>query len=136
MGMQKFIKRSTVAEGLVYTTDTGVAGILDAAGDIVTVDVRDLTNVTMTAIQVNDAGTATLLLEGSNDDGASWALLTGGSLSEASFPAGNGTGVNIGLSDARGMPLAFKQVRARLSAVAGGGTYRMCVAGIQLDSYR
>jgi hypothetical protein len=137
MGMQKHNKRYNSQSGLVYTTTPASAeGPLDAAGDIVEVDVRDLTNVTITAIQVEDNGTATLNIEGSNDGGASWALITGGGLTDASFPAGAGTGVNLGLSDARGMPLQFERVRARLEAVTGTGKYRMSVAGVQLDGYR
>lgn len=137
MGQQKFTKRTVANGGVVSgSPDAGTAGLLDTAGDILQCDTRDMTNVTVTAIQVNDAGTATLLIEASNDDGVTWSPITGGTLSEASFAAGNNLGVMLGLSDARGMPLQVGMIRARLSAVAGGGTYRLAVAGVQLDSYR
>lgn len=137
MGNQKFLNK-TVARGVVVSgsPDAGVAGILDTAGDILVVDTRDLTNMTIEAIQVVDAGTAVLLIEATIDDGASWGLVTGGSLTDASFPAGANTGLFLGASDARGMPLQFQQVRARLSAVAGGGSYRLAVSGLQLDGFR
>lgn len=109
--------------------DAGVLKLLDTANDILVVDVRDLTNIVAAAIQVNDAGTATLLIEASFDLGVSWALITGGTLSEASFQAGNNLAVALGVSDARGMQLQPSHIRARLTAVSGGGTYSLAVSG-------
>jgi hypothetical protein len=131
MGQKILTKTALNGGGIVSgSPDAGVAGLLDTAGDILVCDVREMTNVTVSAIQVLDAGTATLLIEVSNDAGASWALATSGTLSEASFAAFNGAAVLLGLSDARGMSLAIQMVRARLTAVSGGGTYRMAISGI------
>lgn len=128
----------TVANGLVVSgsPDAGTAGILDTANDVLIADTRGLTEITVSAIQVNDAGTATLLIEASYDRGVSWALVTSGTLSEASFAAFNGAAVALGISDARGMPLHPTNVRARLSAVSGGGTYSMAITGKFLPGHR
>src|ERR1041384_4185508 len=125
----------TVAEGNVKpVVDTGTTNLLDTAGDTMVADVRGLTNITMQVIQVNDAGTATINLEGTQD-GTNWSTLAT-ALTEASFPAGNNTAASTSLSNAAGMPTSFKQVRARLSAVTGGGTYSVSVSGQQMDTYR
>lgn len=128
----------TVASGDVVSgsPDAGVAKLLDTQNDVLIVDVRELTNITAVAIQVNDAGTCTLLLEASYDGGTSWALITSGTLSESSFAAFNGAAVALGVSDARGMALQPNMMRARLTAVGGGGTYSFAVSGQLLDEYR
>jgi len=134
MANPKTIIKTTASGDVVSgSPDAGTLKLLDTAGDILVCDVRELTNITVQAIQVNDAGTATLLIEASIDDGTSgWAVITGGTLSEASFAAFNGAGVLLGVSDARGMPLQVRTIRARLSAVSGGGTYRMAISGLLL----
>jgi hypothetical protein len=128
----------TTASGDVVSgaVDAGVLKLLDTANDILTVDVRALTNITVSAIQVLDAGTATLLIEASYDGTTSWALLTGGTLSEASFAAFNGAAVALGVSDARGMALQPTHIRARLTAVSGGGTYSLAATGMLLGESR
>jgi len=117
----------TVASGDVV--GGGANSLLDTANEVLVVDVRDLTNIVASAIQVNDAGTCTLLIEASFDLAASWALITSGTLSEASFAAFNGAAVALGVSDARGMQLQPSHIRARLTAVSGGGTYSLAVTG-------
>ncbi len=117
----------TVASGDVV--GGGANSLLDTANEIMVVDVRDLTNIVASAIQVNDAGTCTLLIEASFDLAVSWSLITSGTLSEASFAAFNGAAVALGISDARGMQLQPSHIRARLTAVSGGGTYSLAVSG-------
>ena len=128
----------TTASGDVVSgsVDAGTLKLLDTANDILIVDVRELTNITAVAIQVNDAGTCTLLIEASYDNGTSWALITSGTLTESSFAAFNGAAVALGVSDARGMALQPQLIRARLTAVSGGGTYSLAVSGQLLEEYR
>lgn len=128
----------SVASGDVVAsgTDGGVAKVLDTTGDILICDVRALTNIVVSAIQLVDAGTTTLNIEASYDFGVSWALVTGGNLTDASFPAGANTAVALGISDARGMQMQPTQIRARAVAVAGGGSYSMAVSGQLLDESR
>jgi hypothetical protein len=128
----------TVASGDVMSgsADAGVLKLLDTANDILIVDVKELTNITAVAIQVVDNGTATLLIEASYDLQTSWAPITSGTLSEASFAAFNGAAVALGVSDARGMALQPSHIRARLTAVSGGGTYSLAVSGQLLDESR
>lgn len=113
-----------------YTTDTGTASILDAAGDIATIDVRHMTNVEIYVTQVNDAGTCTIDIERTLD-GTNWDPV--GQLTEASFPAGNNKAQSLLLVDANGMPMLAKQIRVKLTAVAGGGTYNCLAYGFQLN---
>jgi hypothetical protein len=124
--MSKLIKRDGV----------GAAGIIviDAAAEALMVDVEDLTNVVIWAIQTTDAGTATLPVEIS-PDGTTWVAF-GADLTEASFAAGAGTAVQRSVSDANAMPLAIKQVRLRASALAGGGAYGLKVTGFQRTTPR
>lgn len=125
----------TVADANIKgTVDTGVAGIMDTANDAQTADVRGLTNITMQVNQIVDNGTATINIEGSQD-GVAWATLVT-ALTEASFPAGANTAALVPLNSSAGMPLSLMQVRARLSAVSGTGTYKLVVSGQQLDTYR
>lgn len=127
----------TVANGMVIpTVDTGSTGLMDAASDAMTASAVGYTNMTVTVIQVTDAGTATLIVEASYDGGVSYAPITGSPLSEASFAAANNAGVALGLSDARGMALQPTHVRTRLTAVSGGGTYSMSLTGQLLGEYR
>lgn len=132
----KYVKKTTAGGEVVSgSPDAGVALLLDTTGDILVADVSNLINVTVQVNQVNDAGTAAILIEGTID-GLAWFTLTGGSLTDASFPAGNNTALALGLSDARGMSLAITAVRARATAIAGGGTYRLAVGGLQVDIAR
>lgn len=124
----------TVGEGVKPTVDTGTTNLMDTAGDTMTADVRGLTNVTIQTNQIVDNGTATLNLEGSQD-GTNWSTIAT-ALTDASFPAGNNTAVATAVNSSAGMPLSFKQVRVRLSAITGTGTYTMAVAGDQFDNYR
>lgn len=124
----------TVGEGVKPVTDTGTANLMDAVGDIMVADVRGLTNVTIMINQLVDNGTVTVNLEGTQD-GTNWSTLAT-ALTEASFPAGANTAVATAVNSSAGMPLSFKQVRARLSVYTGTGTYTMAVAGDQFDTYR
>lgn len=136
--MRNKIIVKTVASGDVVAsgTDGGVAKVLDTTGDILVCDVRDITNIVVSAIQTVDAGTVTLNIEASYDLGVSWALVTSGNLTEASFPAGAFTAVALGISDARGMQMQPTQIRARAAAVAGGGSYSLAVSGLLLGESR
>lgn len=109
-------------------------GLIDAALEVQTIDVRDLTNVALVIEQVADAGTVVIAVEKSSD-GITWVAV-GAALTEASFPAGANTTVEVSLSNASGMPLPVQQVRARATALAGGGTYRLRASGYQLPEYR
>lgn len=114
-----------------YTTDTGTASILDAAGDIATIDVRHMTNIEIYVTQVNDAGTATIDIE-RTFDGVNWDPI--GQFTEASFPVGNNFAQALLVVDANGMPMLAKQIRVKLTAVAGGGTYNCLAYGFALNS--
>ena len=119
-----------------YITRNGVGtpnGIIDAAAEVLTCSVEDLDNIVVQVAQENDAGTATLHIE-KTLDGTHW-LQVGANLTEASFPAGNGTVVEVSLSDANGMPLPAKAIRLRASALASGGTYDVIVGGKQREGY-
>lgn len=113
-----------------YTTDGGTGSLLDAAGDIATIDTRHMTNIEILVNQVNDAGTCTIDIE-RTIDGTNWDPV--GQFTEASFPAGANTAQSLLLVDANGMPLSAKQVRVKLTAVAGGGTYTCLAYGFQLN---
>lgn len=127
--MRKLIVQNFGTGVVSGSPDAGVAGTLDTANDILVADVRGQENIAVIVQQIVDLGTAAISVEGSVD-GITWFLLTGGALTDASFPAGANTGVYLGVSDARGMALPMVQVRARLTAVAGGGTYRLQTAGL------
>lgn len=114
-----------------YTTDTGTASILDASGDIATIDVRHMTNLEVYVVQVNDAGTCTIDIERTLD-GVNWDPVA--QFTEASFPAGNNMAQASLLVDSNGLPLLAKQIRVKATAIAGGGTYNALVYGLQLNS--
>ena len=113
-----------------YTTDTGTGSLLDAAGDIATLDVRHLTRVEVFVNQVNDAGTCTIDVE-RTIDGTNWDPIA--QLTEASFPAGANMSQSVALVDSNGMPIFAKQIRVKLTAVAGGGTYTVTGFGATLE---
>lgn len=128
----KFVVRGP-ADGTILHTG-GTNGLIDAAAEVMTADVRDLENVTIILEQVVDAGTVVLVTEKS-PDGVLWQTVDA-STAETDFPAGANTSVEFSLSDASGMSLPTMQVRVRASALAGGGTYRMKVTGRQKAGYR
>lgn len=120
---------------LVMTTDTGGTGVLDAAGDVATIDVRDLDNVSVLLNQLTDNGTATMIVDYSVD-GVNWvqALAT---KADTDFPAANSVSiVAYTLSDANGMPLVAMMVRVRMTVHTGTGTYSATVGGRQRSNYR
>lgn len=131
MSFPQSVLRKIVSMLPGYTTDTGTASILDAAGDIATIDVRHMINVEIYVTQVNDAGTCTIDIERTLD-GTNWDPV--GQFTEASFPVGNNMAQALLLVDANGMPLLAKQVRVKLTAVAGGGTYNCLAYGFQLNN--
>lgn len=116
-----------------FTTDTGTLLVMDAANDRVVCDTQDLTHLECWVNQLVDAGTCTILVQKSID-GVNWVTIA--TLTEASFAAGNNLAVVTTLSDSNAMPVHAMQIRATLTAVAGGGTYSMSVFGRQLDMYR
>lgn len=112
-----------VAPGYTGTTD----GVLDAAAEAVTFDVSDLEHVVIQLVQVTDAGTVVLVTEASID-GTYWDVVDA-STAETDFAAAAGATVSFSLSDANGMPKAYRKVRVRASALAGGGTYTARCSG-------
>jgi len=129
LGNGKFITRAGTP-----TVDTGATGVIDAANDVMVVDVQDLVNISLFVNQLVDAGTVTLVIE-KTIDGVNWTSANA-NLSEASFAAGNNQAKEITLSDASGMALAAKQLRVTASALAGGGSYSILAAGTQRLGYR
>ena len=114
-----------------YTTDGGTASLLDTSGDIAVIDVRHMSQVEVYVTQVNDAGTCTIDIDRTLD-GTNWDPV--GQFTEASFPAGANTAQALLLVDANGMPMLAKQIRVKLTAVGGGGTYNCLAYGFQLNS--
>lgn len=112
---------------------TGVANVIDAAGESLVVDCEDLINISAVAIQSTDAGTVTASIDKSFD-GTVW-IPVGAAITEASFAAGANTAVERSLSDANGMPLICKKLRLTASALAGGGVYTFAVAGLQRPGF-
>lgn len=102
-------------------------GLIDANAEILVVPCSDLENITVQTVQVTDAGTVTIAIE-KTLDGVVWEAV-GAALTEASFGAGANTAVSATLSDANGMGLRAMAVRARATALAGGGVYRIQVSG-------
>lgn len=115
-----------------YTVDGGTTSLLDTSGDIAVMDVRHLTNIEIMVNQINDAGTVALEIERTLD-GTNWDPLT--QFTEASFPAGANKSQSFLLVDSNGMPLLAKQVRVRVSAIAGGGTYTVLAQGLTLETW-
>lgn len=113
-----------------YSTDGGTASLLDTAGDIAVIDVRHMSQVEVYVTQVADAGTCTIDIDRTLD-GVNWDPV--GQFTEASFPAGANTANSVLLVDANGMPLLAKQIRVKLTAVAGGGTYNCLAYGFKLN---
>lgn len=107
--------------------------LIDAALEVQTADVRHLERIEVLLEQVADAGTVVIVTERSMD-GVTWQTVDA-STTEAEFPAGANTCVSFTLSDSNGMPIVCNFVRARCTALAGGGTYRMKVAGQTRPGY-
>lgn len=129
MGQQKLIVRTAT-----LVTGAGTPAQLDAAAEIVQVDVGDLMNISLFIVQVTDAGTVTLTPEES-PDGIAWAPV-GATISEAGFRASNNDAVKRSLSDANGMSLPTAFVRLVATALAGGGVYKLIAIGWQRDGYK
>jgi hypothetical protein len=102
-------------------------GNIDAAAEALTFDVSELEHVIIQLVQVTDAGTVVLVTEASID-GTYWDVVDA-STAETDFAAGAGTTVSFSLSDANGMPKAYRQARVRASALAGGGVYTARCSG-------
>lgn len=119
-------KGKLLTRAMDLTVDTGTTGILDTVGDIAYADCREQDHISVLVNQIVDAGTVIILVE-KTGDGTNWALVA--TLTEASFPAGANTAKEVTLSDASGMPTRATAVRARVTAVAGGGTYGATIVG-------
>lgn len=128
--IERFVAKTPAGGDVVGTAN----GLIDAAAEAQTCTIEDLSNVVIHAVQVNDAGTVVAHIEATLD-GTNW-FQVGANLTEASWPAANNAVVERTLSDANGMPLAYKAVRMRASALAAGGTYIMVVGGRQKHGYR
>lgn len=118
-----------------YVSRNGIGGsagetdIINAAAEVLAVDTEDLQGASLYVVQQTDAGTASLVVEES-PDGTLWAQV-GTAIAEADFPAGANTAVVRNLESGNGMPRVTKQVRIRAASLAGGGVYRLVVAGVQ-----
>jgi hypothetical protein len=113
-----------------YVVRAGVGtpnGLIDANAEILVCATGDLENITVQLVQVTDAGTVVLVTEKSLD-GVVWETVDA-STAETDFAAGANVAVSFTLSDANGMSQRVMAVRARASALAGGGTYRIQVSG-------
>lgn len=118
-----------------YKTVQGTGGHSNqatAAADVLTADVSDMENLTVHAVQINDAGTTTQAVQYTLD-GTNW-LTAGSSITEASYPAGANQCVERTLSDSNGMPQRVKQVRLNTTALSGGGIYELHVGGSKVMS--
>src|SRR5262245_13636173 len=81
---------------------SGETDVINAANEVLVVDVSELTNVQILAIQSVDAGAVVMPVE-KTYDGTIWVPV-GADLTEASFTTGANTAVERTLSDANGMP--------------------------------
>lgn len=116
------------------TVDTNASGFIQAATDAQVVDISDLENVSVLLNQIVDGGTATIKIDVSYD-GTNWVPAVA-SKADTDFAAGaNNTVSAYTLSDANGMAIRAKQVRARCSAATAGGSYSMGVSGKQASGY-
>lgn len=102
-------------------------GLIDAATESLTFDISEVKDIVLNLVQVTDAGTVVLVVEGSID-GTQYTAIT--SKADTDFSAGANIGLDVaGFSDANGMPKAYKTLRVRASALAGGGVYKALVGG-------
>ncbi len=125
MDAQKFVCRNGVGGS---GTDTG---FINAAAEVLEVDVSDLTNVVLHLVQLVDDGTVTLVTE-YTIDGTYWAILDA-STDASDLGSGVGATVAVTLSDAAGMPIPAKKVRIRASAYSSStAKYLLRAAGWQL----
>jgi hypothetical protein len=115
---------------VAYTVDAGTTEQLDTTNDVAVMDVRHCTNIEVFVNQIVDAGTCTIDIERTLD-GVNWDPV--GQFTEASFPAGANKAQSLLLVDVNGMPLLAKQIRVKLTAVAGGGSYTVLGYGVQRD---
>ena len=113
---------------------TGTGGIIDAANEVLQVDVEDLERANLVVRQVTDDGTVTLVVEKSYD-GTVWVAF-GANYTEASFAAADGAAVERAHETTAGMPLRAKAFRIRATALAGGGVYSIYGTGSQIDGYK
>lgn len=112
------------------TTDTGDTLQMDEVGDVSIVDVSDLSNVSIVLNQLTDNGTCTIIIDYSLD-GTNWVSAVATKV-ETDFAAGaNEAEATYTLSDAQGMPLVAKLVRARMTVHTGTGGYTMGVSGLR-----
>lgn len=107
----------------------GETDVINAAAEVLAVDVEDLQGASLYVVQATDAGTVSLIVEES-PDGALWAQV-GTAIAESDFPAGANTAVLRHLESGNGMPRVTKLVRVRAATLTGGGVYRLVVAGVQ-----
>lgn len=111
-----------------FAATTLASGTINAANDVCVVDVSDMTNISVFVNQLTDNGTLVLPIEKSVD-GVNWATVDAGVV-EGDFPAGSNKSYEISLSDANGMPLLVKQIRATATTYTGTGVYTIVVAGL------
>ena len=111
-----------------------VAGNLVATNDQLIVDCRDLEKISAYMVQVVQAGTVTLKLEKS-PDGVLWVPV-GVTKAQTDFAAGANQGIEFNLADSTGMPLQTAELRLTATALAGGGSYTLVIAGVQRQGYR
>lgn len=111
-----------------FAATTLASGTISAALDSCTIDVSDMTNMSLFLNQLTDAGTVVLVVEKSVD-GTNWAVVDASTI-ESDFPVGANKAIEFTLSDANGMPLVTKQLKVTSSALAGGGVYSAKVAGL------
>jgi len=105
------------------------SAVISAAPGTPTLDVSDLENVVIQAVQVNDAGTVVIDVESSID--GTVFIAEGAQIIETGFAAGANKAVERSISDSNGMSKPRKVVRLNISALAGGGTYKLLAAGFQ-----
>lgn len=110
-----------------YGGSAGETGVINAQGESLICEVADLENISILAIQSTDAGTCTLTVEKSYD--GTLFVPVGATIAELGFAAGANQAVERSLSDSNGMPLVAKQIRLTGTALAGGGVYKLQVAG-------
>lgn len=113
--------------------DTGTSGILDTDADTATIDVADLSNISIYLNQLVDNGNVTLTVE-KTIDGTNFAPVD--VIDQSELPIGANKSKELTLSDANGMPLRAKQIKVTVSDKTGSGTYSMTVVGAQVQGYR
>lgn len=110
-----------------------VEGTLQADDDVAVIDVSDLTGISLFVNQLVDNGNVVLTISKSID-GTNWTEIT--ALDQSELGAGNNVATELTLSDANGMPLSTKMIKAVVSGKTGTGEYSIKAAGTQRAGYR